>query len=77
MERQQILRLLLTPIIHSIFGGQTIWLSKYFPQIKRLSLLLTFILNIYYAYMTSISERFEPHTHSYLRYYTDWNNYDL
>jgi hypothetical protein len=75
MYRQEALRTYLTPPLHSIFGGQTISLSKYFPQIRRLSLGLTFALNIYFAYVSSLSHKFYPAKNSYLLYFTDWKEH--
>jgi hypothetical protein len=53
MRRQERLKLLLTPFVHSIFGGKSLgkrFFTRFIPPQRILFLLITFFFNIYYSY---------------------------
>lgn len=57
MKRQEKLKHLLTPVIHSFFGGKSdISLLNYIPGQRMLLLLVTVVLNIFYLYANYLKD---------------------
>lgn len=73
MRRQEKLKLFLTPFLHALFGGKTLPYSHYFPRLRTVTLILTLVFNVYFAYMTSLPNRNQPSSGSFLRNYSDWD----
>jgi hypothetical protein len=71
MKRQELLKNLLTYPVHSLLGGKTA-LVGLLPKQRMVLLWISLGLNVYYAYMTSLGERFHVNEHSYLDSWDHW-----
>ncbi|KAJ1438544.1 hypothetical protein B484DRAFT_392240 [Ochromonadaceae sp. CCMP2298] len=72
MKRQELLKNLLSYPVHSLFGGKTALVGSFFPQQRMVLLWISLGLNVYYAYMTSLGERFKVNDQSRLNSWNHW-----
>jgi hypothetical protein len=52
MKRQKRLSTVLSPVVHSIFGGKSYFDCRLIPKQRLLFLIITILLNMYYAYLS-------------------------
>lgn len=60
MKRQEVLRRVLTYPVHALLGGKTTRYNRFLPSIRATSMVITAILNVYFAYYSSLPNRFRP-----------------